>query len=305
MIRKSTGILVTTALALGHVAAFAGVGPATPVPTAWERLEQRKPGDVLVIAHRGCWGAAPENSLAALAACEELGADGLEIDVRHTKDGVAVLLHDETVDRTTNGAGKVADLTWAEVSKLRLRRGHGGANAPLTQERVPTLEAFLAAAKNRFAIVFDVKDWSQAETFVAVSKANMQRQAIFFYECNDDRLLNKVASFRDQVIMFPIIFERDGPLASAVRRCRSNPAGLAHVKYQHQEWLDAAAPALRESGAGLWFATMQSQDTAGADDAAAMRDPATVWGRHLAAGAVVIMTDRPQSLIEYLRNRSM
>lgn len=301
--RHGTGSVA--ALMLGCTIASSAVHAEAPASarTAWERLERRDPGDVLVIAHRGCWGPAPENSLAALATCMEIGADGLELDVHHTKDGVAVLLHDETVDRTTDGSGRIDNLSWAEVSKLRLRQGHGGPSAPLTDERVPTLAGFLDAARNRVAIVFDVKDGTQAKIFAAVREARMQRQAIFFYECSNDRLLDKVASFRDQVIMFPIMFERDGPLGSALRRCRSNPAGLAHVKYQHQEWLDAATPTLRASDTRLWVATMFAEDVAGADDRAALREAPAVWGRHISSGAVVIMTDQPRALIQYLRNR--
>jgi glycerophosphoryl diester phosphodiesterase len=87
---------------------------------------------VLVIAHRGRCGALPENALEALPALPA-GVDGVEVDVRTTRDGVPVLLHDPTVDRTTEGSGKVADLRAADL--YALRRVDGG--------RVPTLVAYL------------------------------------------------------------------------------------------------------------------------------------------------------------------
>lgn len=278
--------------------------PATP-PTiqVWQRLEQRAAGDVLVVAHRSCWNAAPENSLAALNSCIQIGVDAVELDVRHTRDGVAVVLHDETVDRTTDGTGQITELKWAQVRKLHLRQRDGGATAALTDERIPTLVEFLAAAKNKVALVMDVKDWSQASTFAAIKAARMQRQAIFFYECNNNRLLEKISAFREQVMVFPIMFENDGPLLPAMDRCRSHPAKLAHVKYQHREWLDAAAPALHRNGQRLWFATMFDEDVAGAGDAAALRDPSAVWGNQIDAGAIMIMTNEPQALLTYLRQR--
>lgn len=71
-----------------------------------------------VLAHRGASGYAPENTMAAFNLAVEMKADGIETDVQVSKDGVLVLIHDSTVDRTTDGSGAVADLTWADLSRL-------------------------------------------------------------------------------------------------------------------------------------------------------------------------------------------
>ena len=68
-----------------------------------------------IFAHRGYWRHCPENTLSAFRAAAQLGAHGIELDLRLTRDGHAVVLHDETVDRTTNGAGPVEALSWAEL----------------------------------------------------------------------------------------------------------------------------------------------------------------------------------------------
>ncbi|MCI5058746.1 MAG: glycerophosphodiester phosphodiesterase family protein, partial [Flavobacteriales bacterium] len=73
---------------------------------------------VKLIAHRGAKKYAPENTIPAFLKAKELGADFVEIDVRQTKDGILVAMHDATVDRTTNGTGAVKNLTWSEVQKL-------------------------------------------------------------------------------------------------------------------------------------------------------------------------------------------
>jgi glycerophosphoryl diester phosphodiesterase len=75
-------------------------------------------GPVRVFAHRGGAALAPENTIVAFDRGLALGADGLELDVRLSRDGVAVVLHDPTVDRTTNGTGAVADLSAAELAGL-------------------------------------------------------------------------------------------------------------------------------------------------------------------------------------------
>lgn len=94
----------------------------------------------LVVAHRGLLRHAPENTLANFRACLELRL-GFEFDVQRTKDGVLVCLHDETVDRTTNGTGAVADLTWNDVRTLDAGSWF---DPQFRGEPVPTVEQVLA-----------------------------------------------------------------------------------------------------------------------------------------------------------------
>ena len=70
-----------------------------------ENLEDSNNKEIMVIAHRGDWRNAPENSIQAIKSCIDMGVDMVEIDVRETKDGHLVLMHDETIDRTTNASG--------------------------------------------------------------------------------------------------------------------------------------------------------------------------------------------------------
>jgi glycerophosphoryl diester phosphodiesterase len=78
----------------------------------------------LIIGHRGASADAPENTLAAFALALEQNADGIELDVQLCADGAPVIMHDDTVDRTCNGVGRVADLTLAELSTMSIAGGH-------------------------------------------------------------------------------------------------------------------------------------------------------------------------------------
>ncbi len=107
-----------------------------------------KPG-VQVSAHRGGGGLRPENTLAAFMHAPEIGADILEMDVRGTADGAIVCLHDATVDRTTDGAGRVDVLRLSDLQKLDAGyrwSGDGGRTFPFRGQgiRVPTLEEVFA-----------------------------------------------------------------------------------------------------------------------------------------------------------------
>jgi glycerophosphoryl diester phosphodiesterase len=93
-----------------------------------------------IIAHRGSKGTHPENTLAAFKEAVRVGADGIELDVHLSKDNQLIVIHDETVDRTTNGSGRVVDLTVAELKQLDA--GSWFKLSPISQE-IPTLNEVL------------------------------------------------------------------------------------------------------------------------------------------------------------------
>jgi glycerophosphoryl diester phosphodiesterase len=101
----------------------------------------------LNIAHRGASAAAPPNTLAAFQKAAELGADGVELDVHLSADGVPVVIHDFTVDATTDGTGPVADLTLAQLKRLDAGSTFDPAFAG---ERIPTLEEVLEMEERLF-----------------------------------------------------------------------------------------------------------------------------------------------------------
>lgn len=99
-----------------------------------------------VISHAACRGHAPENTLRGVRRAIELGADGIEIDVHASRDGVPVLIHDDTLDRTTNGSGRVSEMTLTQLRKLDA----GG-------ERIPTLAETLDLTQGHALLVIEVK----------------------------------------------------------------------------------------------------------------------------------------------------
>ena len=96
-------------------------------------------------AHRGFSGKYPENTMLAFEKAIEVGADGIELDVQLTKDGEIVIIHDETIDRTTDGKGYVIDYTYEELSKFEasyIYRGKVGFN------KIPTLKEYFELVKD-------------------------------------------------------------------------------------------------------------------------------------------------------------
>ena len=120
------------------------------------------PDDFLVIAHRGGRGLGPESTIYTFQRSVEMGVDVLELDVQSTKDGQLVILHDGTVDRTTNATGRISDFTLAEVKKFDAAYRWSptkGRAYPLRnkQVKIPTLvEVFKTFPKTRFNV--EIKD---------------------------------------------------------------------------------------------------------------------------------------------------
>lgn len=108
-----------------------------------------------LVAHRGAMHAVPENTIAAFERAIELGADVLEVDVRLTKDGRLVVVHDATLARTTDGAGRVSEQNWEEIRRLDAGAWFGPEHTGL---RVPLLEEILALAKGRATVLLDLKE---------------------------------------------------------------------------------------------------------------------------------------------------
>jgi glycerophosphoryl diester phosphodiesterase len=139
----------------------------------------------MVIAHRGFSGRYPENTLKAFEEALKLPIDAVELDVRRTKDGVLVVIHDETVDRTTNGKGKVRDLTWSEIQKLDAGSWKG---KEFAGERIPRLEEALQLINARVVVFLEIKE---PDTAPQVVEALRQLDALSWV---------KIGSFHPQAI---------------------------------------------------------------------------------------------------------
>ncbi|MBA4186868.1 MAG: hypothetical protein C0467_02500 [Planctomycetaceae bacterium] len=136
--------------------------------------------DPLVVGHRGIPTHAPEETLATFNACIDLRI-GVELDVRRTRDGQLVCLHDPTLDRTTDGKGKVGDLSFREVRQLDAGKKFDPAFAG---ERVPALEEFFSLLKERKAtsllVAIDLKEpGCEEDVVILAQKYGVLKQLVF------------------------------------------------------------------------------------------------------------------------------
>ncbi|SFF05348.1 glycerophosphodiester phosphodiesterase family protein [Spirosoma endophyticum] len=155
---------------------------------------QKKP---IISGHRGgIVKGFPENSIATFENTLRYTPAFYEIDPRLTEDSVIVLMHDETLDRTTTGHGKVGDYTWAELKTLRLKDGQGN----VTDHRIPTLTEAIDWARGKTVLNLDKKDvpfsmitaiirQHKADAFVMLT-VHTAEQALYYYKDNKDRMFS-------------------------------------------------------------------------------------------------------------------
>ncbi|MDX8047694.1 glycerophosphodiester phosphodiesterase family protein [Gracilibacillus sp. S3-1-1] len=124
---------------------------ASEQSVTFSKKDQQK---MINVAHRGASGHAPENTMAAFQKAVEMKADYFEIDVQMTKDGELVIIHDTTVNRTTNGTGAVGDLTFEEIRSLDAGSWF---DEKYAGEKIPTFEEVLDAFRGKIGILVELK----------------------------------------------------------------------------------------------------------------------------------------------------
>lgn len=244
-------------------------------------------GRILVTAHRAAHDNAPENSIASINRAIELGVDIVELDVRLSKDGVPVLMHDVTFDRTTSGTGIVTDKTLSEIKTLRLRMADG----VLTDEKIPTLAEALSAARGKIAVNVDLKSIDIAPIAKVIQESGAA-SGVFFYNSKMS-VLNEVRAYLPEAIVQPI----GSTAEEALMLAKQNQLELIHLRenYASQELSDA----LDEIGVSGYI------------NALGLADQMLRWGDDRLVRALiethpdVIQTDEPEALIAILEELNL
>ena len=134
--------------------------------------------EMLVVAHRGYSSKAPENTIAAFDMAIAAGADYFECDVHRCKSGEIVVIHDETVDKTTNGSGLVSDFTLEHLKELSAGYSDKFGDQ-FESERIPTLDEVLKLAKGQIKVEIEIKERGLADNVVKfVKELKMEQDVI-------------------------------------------------------------------------------------------------------------------------------
>lgn len=196
-------------------------------------------GGVYVVAHRGAHEGIPENTLAAYRKAIELGCDFVEVDVRVTKDGRLVSIHDAAVDAYTNdAAGNVVDFTLAQLQALDIGSGIG---PEWKDERIPSMDDVFTLCAGKIGIYLDVKDPRSVPALIAlVRKHRMERSALWYTGLPQQRVVQRECP---ECLPMPdpgpekslaLLFDRLDPppriIASVMKYCSASFVETAHAR---------------------------------------------------------------------------
>ncbi|MGX5819266.1 glycerophosphodiester phosphodiesterase family protein [Chitinophaga lutea] len=231
---------------------------------------------LVVIAHRGNHVDVPENTVAAIEATYQCGADYAELDLRTTKDGHLILMHDATVNRTTTGQGKVTDLTLAGLRQLTVKSKDG------KPYRVPTFAEALEAARGKVNIYLDFKDAGVAEAWKQIQDAGMEKQIVVY--------LNEKEQYQPWRTTAPQV-----PLMASLPEEMHTPAQLErfldefHIAVLDNITDSALLAVARKRKVAVWL------------DAQSPTEGPEKWNAVIKTGVQGIQSDQPGALVRFLK----
>ena len=283
---------------------------ATSTGTRTERilsiLHDPASDQVLVASHRGDWRNYPENSLAAIESVIRMGVDIMELDLKLTKDSVLVLCHDHTINRTTNGKGRVCDITYDSIAKCVLKSGHG----VKTAHKMPTLREALEVCKDRIVVNID-QGYEYYDLALALGEElGVTDQLLIKGKRSTEVVENKFAEYEHNMMYMPIIdiLKPQGQALFAEYMDK----GIVPLAYEvcWNEYTPEVEDCMQKvlaTGSKLWVNSPWSSLCGGLEDDLAWdtQDPEAVYGKLLDMGATLIQTDRPEFLISYLRSKKL
>ena len=203
--------------------------------------KERPPGKPpLHIGHRGAAGHAPENTLASIRTAIGFGVDFVEVDLQRSRDGRVVIIHDQTLDRTTNGKGKVAARSLAELQALDAGKG----------KRIPTLEELLELAEGRVGLMLEVKEAGIAELTARIVRQSRFSGPLIYASFLHKELL--VVRSADPTAATLALFGRlpKDPVAAATR------VGASHVGLRFTTATAQRVSALHRAGFQVFVYTV-------------------------------------------------
>ena len=293
--------------------------------------------DIFVVAHRAAFMeygqiVLPENSIPSIEYAIELGVDMVELDIRATKDGHFILIHDDTLDRTTNGKGAVAELTLEQVKSVNLI---DEATGEITPHKIPTLREVYRAVKNRIMVNLDpklpVKELGQA---LQIAKdMGVEKQIVLKGTADTNKQLSDIREMLSQLpfesSFMPMHWDKTisdcGPIKKSIKELSPEAVEMVvniepdkQVRSRDDGGLLFSKEVrhfAKENSVHLWINTLyidplwKRQDNmdrlmwnGGRHDILGLKYPKKVFGFWVSQGATIMQTDEPRFLINWLES---
>lgn len=259
-----------------------------------------------IVAHRGVWQDAPENSLLSIRRAIDGGYDVVEIDVRRTADGEFVLLHDDTLERMAGLTSEPEQLTLEELTSIALRNRDGGPDNTLTGEKLPSLRDVFELTRDKILIHLDIKHRHVIPEVLAYAKKMGVDQQVDFWA--DLKTEDDLAWIESNITSKGVPFiarthlEHDDADAQVDLVFRLKPL-ICEISFRDIAQVGAVRQRFLDAGINLWVNTLDGVASPGFTDTAALKDPDAIWGRLLRAGFSAVQTDEMEKLRSYIASQ--
>lgn len=261
--------------------------------------------EIFVVSHRGDWRNAPENSLQAIQNCIDMGVDMVEIDLKETKDGYLILMHDKTLNRTTTGKGNPEDYTLAELKKMFLKNGAGCK----TRHKIPTFEEVMTLCKGKIMVNVDKGYDYFKDAYAVLEKTGTVDQCVMKSDHPYEKVKAENGEVLDKMVFMPVVnLHKEGAEAIIDGYLKNmKPKAFELVFNNDSADVLRLVKKVKDSGAKIFINSLWPDLCGGHDDdrAVELGEPEESWGWIINQGAKLIQTDRPAFLLDYLRNKGL
>jgi len=243
--------------------------------TAQDKLKR-----LIIIAHRGDHTEAPENTLKAFSDAITTGVDYVEVDVRSTRDGELVVMHDATVDRMTSGHGKVSELTWDELQQLTVvNKDH----PEYGQYKIPSFTEVLKLCKGKIGIYLDFKDGNVAKAWQLIREYGMSRTIVVYL--NAEQHLGEWKAHAPEVPLIASLPDSVKDAGAYIKFHRV--AGVQIVDGRYADYTSTFVHDINKNGQSVWLDVQEP----GENEAS--------WSKVLALGVQGMQTDHPREMVRW------
>ncbi|QNN43008.1 glycerophosphodiester phosphodiesterase family protein [Pedobacter roseus] len=259
---------------------------------------------ILVAAHRGDWRNAPENSLNALYNSIRKGFDIMELDVKMSKDSQMVVMHDNTIDRTTNAKGKVGDYTLEELKKFRLKNGLGR----VTENQIPSMSEMMLAAKGKILINVDKGNDHLDLVFKVLRETSTIDQAIV--NVGDDVPygdLKAKNNIPQDAYLMVVVNVKKNEMQDIIKSYAPNQKIIVQPIFDTDTLTNLKTIKELNGKPLIWLNSLWPSLNGGHDDDRAVEkgEKEESWGWLINYHPVILQTDRPAELLIYLKERGL
>lgn len=240
----------------------------------------------IVIAHRGAHNETPENTLSAYQKAIDLGVDFVEVDLRTSKDGQLVIMHDATIKRMAGVNKHIKDINLDSLKLLKIKEFM---HPEWGEFSIPTFKEVLALCKNKTNIYLDFKEASAKAAYTEIVESGMEKNVIVY--------INSKVQFMDWRQTAPNI-----PLITSLPKAVKTPVEME--EFLNTTKVDILDGNYSEYNAETINAAKQKNVPVWADIQSVSEGPEQ-WKKAIAVGIIGLQTDHPKELIEFLKSKKL